>query len=48
MKALYNLVRVHRWQLDEKRRQFVQLEKLRADLGRQDAKLADESERPRF
>ncbi|HEX7007844.1 MAG TPA: hypothetical protein VF274_11930 [Alphaproteobacteria bacterium] len=42
MKALYNLVRVHRWQLDEKRRQFAQLEKLRADLGRQDAKLAEE------
>jgi chromosome segregation ATPase len=42
VKALYNLVRVHRWQLDEKRRQFAQLEKLRADLGRQDAKLAEE------
>jgi ubiquinone biosynthesis protein UbiJ len=42
VKALYNLVRVHRWQLDEKRRQFVQLEKLRADLGRQDEKLAQE------
>ena len=42
MKALHNLVRVHRWQLDEKRRQFAQLEKLRADLGRQEAKLAEE------
>jgi flagellar protein FliJ len=42
MKALTNLVRIHRWQLDEKRRQFAQLEKLRADLGRQEQKLADE------
>ena len=42
MKALNNLVRIHRWQLDEKRRQFAQLEKLRADLARQDQKLAEE------
>ena len=42
MKALNNLVRIHRWQLDEKRRQFAQLEKLRADLGRQETRLAEE------
>ena len=42
MKALHNLVRIHRWQLDERRRQFAQLEKLRTDLGRQEAKLAEE------
>jgi len=45
MKALTNLVRIHRWQLDEKRRQFAQLEKLRADLGRQEATLAEEMAR---
>ena len=42
MKALHNLVRIHRWQLDERRRQFAQLEKLRTDLCRQEAKLAEE------
>jgi hypothetical protein len=42
VKALNNLVRVHRWQLDEKRRQFAQLEKLRGDLGRQETQLAEE------
>lgn len=39
MKGLDAVIRLHRWQLDEKRRKLANLERLRADLDQQGARL---------
>jgi flagellar export protein FliJ len=39
MKGLSNLIRLHRWKLDEKRRQMVDLERLKAELEAQAVRL---------
>ena len=42
MKGLTTLIRLHRWQLDEKRRQLADLERLSADLNSQSERLEAE------
>lgn len=39
MKGLPNLIRLHRWRLDEKRKNLAQLERLADDLREQDRRL---------
>jgi flagellar FliJ protein len=39
VKGLPNLIRLHRWRLDEKRKNLAQLERLAADLREQDRRL---------
>ena len=42
MKGLPNLIRLHRWRLDEKRKDLAELENLAADLRMQGQRLEDE------
>ena len=42
MKGLPNLIRLHRWRLDEKRKNLAELERLAADLRQQAAHLEQE------
>ncbi len=42
MRGLTTLIRLHRWQLDEKRRQLADLERLLTDLNGQSARLEAE------
>lgn len=42
MKGLPNLIRLHRWRLDEKRRRLTDLERLAAELRERRARLAAE------
>ena len=42
MKGLPNLIRLHRWRLDEKRRTLVELERLASELDEQERRLGAE------
>ena len=42
MKGLPNLIRLHRWRLDEKRRDLAELERLAAELGEQRRRMEEE------